>query len=187
MRYLGNRFKNKDTISTTENSNKTVNYLKKGRIGLSKIEDRIKELGLELPPPATPLANYVSVVRDGDLLYMSGAGAVIKGKALYTGKLGAEVSIEDGYDAARISALNLISILKKVLGDLDKVEQIVKLLGFVASTPDFYQQPAVINGASDVLAEVFGDKGKHARTAIGTSVLPMNMPVEIEMIVRIKD
>lgn len=156
-------------------------------IVLAKVEERIKELGIELPAPVMPLANYVSVVRDGNLLYMSGSGPFVGGKALYSGKLGAEVSIKDGYDAARVSALNLVSTLKRVLGDLDRVDQVVKLLGFVASAPDFYQQPDVINGASDLLVEVFGEKGKHARTALGTSVLPMNLPVEIEMIVRIKD
>ena len=134
----------------------------------------------------SPLASYVSVQRDGNTLYVSGSSVIKDGKPQMQGKLGAEITLEEGYKAARQTAINLIAVLKKELGDLDRVEQIVKLLGFVASTADFYEQPAVINGASDLLTEVFGEKGRHARTALAANVLPMNLPLEIEMIVRVE-
>jgi enamine deaminase RidA (YjgF/YER057c/UK114 family) len=151
------------------------------------IESKIKELGYELPPAPAPLANYVTINRSGNLLFTSGSGCFIDGKPLYQGRLGEDISIEQGYDAARITALNLLSIVKEELGDLNKVKKVVKLLGFVSSTNDFYNHPQVINGASDLLVEVFGEKGKHARSAIGTNVLPLNLPVEIEMVLEIKE
>ncbi|MBV7504862.1 RidA family protein [Bacillus sp. sid0103] len=151
------------------------------------IESKIIELGYELPPAPAPLANYVTINRSGNLLFTSGSGCFIDGKPLYQGKLGEDISIEQGYDAARITALNLLSIVKEELGDLNKVKKIVKLLGFVSSTNDFYNHPQVINGASDLLVEVFGEKGKHARSAIGTNVLPLNLPVEIEMVLEIEE
>lgn len=150
-------------------------------------EERIKELGLTLPEVSSPIGSYVTVKKQGDLLYLSGSGPIVGGKALYQGKVGAEISSEDAYEAARISALNLIAVLKHELGSLDKVKSIIKLLGFVACAPGFYSQPAAINGASDLLVEVFGEKGRHARSAIGVFSLPMNIPVEIEMIVETEE
>lgn len=147
------------------------------------IENRIEELGLTLPAAPTPMANYVTVRRSGKLLFFSGAGAFQDGKPVVFGRLGAELTLDEGYQAARLAGLNLIAQLKKELGDLDKVRQFVKVQAFVASTPDFVQQPAVMNGASDLFVEVFGDKGRHARTAVAAPVLPFNIPIEIEMIV----
>lgn len=149
-------------------------------------EKRLQELGIEIKEAVSPLANYVSVQRSGDLLFFSGAGPLRDGKPTMVGRLGENVTVEQGYTAAREGAVNLICALKGYLGDLDRVEQIVKLLGFVNCTPDFGAQPAVINGASDLFVEVFGEKGRHARSAVGTNALPMGIPVEVEMIVRIK-
>ena len=120
------------------------------------------------------------------MLYFSGAGPIKDGKAVMQGKLGKELTVEEGYEAAKMAAINLIAAMKRELGDLDQVDQILKLFGLVASADDFYQQPAVVNGASDLFAEVFGDRGKHARSAMGTNVLPLNLPLEIEIIVKIK-
>ncbi len=150
------------------------------------IENRLKELGLELPNVPTPLANYVPAVRTGNLIFFSGALPVADGKPVYVGKVGGELTLEEGYDAAKIAGLNLISNLKKQVEDLDKVVRILKLQIFVASAPEFYQQPAVANGASDLMVEVFGDKGRHARTAVAVPALPLNVPVEIEMIVEVE-
>ena len=149
-------------------------------------EKRLKELGIELPEATAPIANYVGVRRVGDLLYFSGAGPVRGGKPSVTGTLGKDLTIEQGYKAAREVAINLIASLKNAVGDLDNVEQFVKLLAFVRCTDDFENQPAVVNGASDLIVEVFGEKGRHARSALGTNALPMGIPVEIEMIVQVK-
>ncbi|MBR5474328.1 MAG: RidA family protein [Lachnospiraceae bacterium] len=154
---------------------------------MAQIEKRLEELGIVLPPAPSPMANYVSVQRSGNMLYFSGSGPMEGKTAIYQGRLGENLTVEEGYQAARISGLNLIAQLKRVVGDLDKVKQIVKVLAFVASAPDFYAQPAVMNGASDLFVEVFGEKGKHARSAVGTSVLPFGIPVEIEMIVEIEE
>src|SRR6056297_1516198 len=123
---------------------------------MAKIEKKLYELGIELPSLYEPVANYVSVRRTGNLLYLSGAGPMEDGEILYKGKVGQELDKEEGYCAARISALNMLSILKNELGDLDKIEKLIKLQGFVACSDDFYEQPYVINGASDVFVEVFG-------------------------------
>lgn len=154
---------------------------------MAQIEKRLEELGIVLPPAPSPMANYVSVQRSGNMLYFSGSGPMEGKTAIYQGRLGENLTVEEGYQAARISGLNLIAQLKRVVGDLDKVKQIVKVLAFVASAPDFYAQPAVMNGASDLFVEVFGEKGKHARSAVGTSVLPFGIPIEIEMIVEIEE
>jgi enamine deaminase RidA (YjgF/YER057c/UK114 family) len=154
---------------------------------MSLIEKRLEELGLELPESPSPVATYVSTRRAGNLLYTSGAGCVVDGRLVHSGKLGSDLGVEQGYEAARVTALNLLSLLKKELGDLDRIKQIVKVLGFVSSADDFYDQPKVINGASDLFVEVLGNKGKHARSAIGVNVLPMNLPVEIELIVEIEN
>lgn len=153
---------------------------------MATIENRLEELGIVLPDAPTPIANYVSVQQAGALLFLSGAGGILHGKPVYTGKVGEQVTLEQAKDAARIAGINLIASLKKYLNDLERVEQIVKLLGFVASTTDFYQQPAVIDGCSDLLVDVFGEKGKHARSAVAAPVLPMNIPVEIELIVKVR-
>lgn len=152
---------------------------------MSQIEKHMEELGLVLPTAPTPMANYVTCRRSGNMLYFSGAGAFQDGKPVVFGKVGAELTEEDGYQAARLAGLNLISQLKKEVGDLDRVKQFVKVLAFVASAPDFYHQPAVMNGVSDLFVEVFGEKGKHARSAVAVPQLPFNIPVEIEMIVEI--
>lgn len=152
-----------------------------------KIEKRLEELGIEIKEAVSPIANYVSVQQCGDVLYFSGAGPVRDGKASMVGRLGEQITIEQGYAAAREGAINLICAMKGYLGDLDRVEQIVKVLGFVNCTSDFGAQPAVINGASDLFVEVFGDKGRHARSAVGVNALPLGIPVEVEIIVKIKD
>ena len=152
---------------------------------MGKIEEKIKSMGLTIPETPKPVASYVTCVQTGKLVYTSGQGCKKDGVVAYQGKLGKDVTIEEGYEAAKIAILNALAILKGHLGSLDKIKRVVKLLGFVASTPNFDQQPKVINGASDLLLEIFGDKGLHARSAIGTNALPSNMPVEIEMIVEV--
>lgn len=147
------------------------------------IEQRIMELGIRLPTAPEPMANYVSVRRAGNMLYLSGAGPFLDGKPVIFGKIGAELSQEQGYEAARLAGLNLISQLRRELGELDRVRQFVKVQAFVASAPDFIQQPAVMNGASDVFAEVFGERGMHARTAVAVPVLPFNIPIEVDLVV----
>lgn len=151
-----------------------------------KVEQKLAELGIELPVTPEPIANYVGCKRVGNLVFVSGQGPIINGKQLYTGKVGGEVAQEDAYQAARACGINLLSQLKRFLGDLDAVKQIVHVKGFVASVNSFTNQPAVINGCSDLLVSVFGDeKGKHTRCALGTNVLPTDIPVEIEMIVEV--
>lgn len=145
-------------------------------------EQKLQELGLELPPSRKAAGTYVGCVRAGNLLFMAGQGV-----DQYRGKLGREWSVEDGYLAARQSMLNLLSTAKQELGELSKVKRIVKLLGFVNCTEDFTDQPKVINGASDLLVEIFGEKGRHARSAVGMAQLPNNTTVEIEMILEIED
>ena len=152
-----------------------------------KVEMKIKEMGLELPPAGTPIANFVPAVRTGNLVFLSGHGPGRYDGTLIKGKVGADLNVDEGYDAARQVALVLLGSLKAEIGDLDKVRRIVKLLGMVNCTPDFVDQPKVINGASDLLVEVFGEKGKHARSAVGMNALPMNISVEIEMIVEVEE
>lgn len=151
------------------------------------IEKKLAELGLTLPAAPTPMANYVTCRRVGNMLYFSGAGPFEEGKPAVFGKVGAELSQEQAYAAARLTGLNLIAQLKKELGDLDKVKQFVKVQAFVASAPDFMAQPAVMNGVSDLFAEVFGEAGKHARTAVAVPQLPFNIPIEVEMIVEVTE
>ena len=150
------------------------------------VEERLKELGLELPSAAKPMANYVPAVRTGNLVFLSGHGPLEKDR-LITGKLGSDLTVEEGYQAARLVAVGLLGSLKDLIGDLERVRRIVKLLGLVNSEPTFLEQPQVINGASDLLVEVFGDRGRHARSAVGTNSLPVNIAVEIEMIVEVED
>jgi enamine deaminase RidA (YjgF/YER057c/UK114 family) len=152
-----------------------------------QIEARLKELGVELPSAITPVANYVPAVRAGNLVFLSGHGPFRKDGTLVTGKVGADLTVEQGYETARLIATGLLGSLKAEIGDLEKVKRIVKLLGFVNCTAEFADQPKVINGASDFLVEVFSEKGKHARSAVGTNALPMNIAVEIEMIVEVEE
>jgi enamine deaminase RidA (YjgF/YER057c/UK114 family) len=151
-----------------------------------QIETKLREMGIELPQAVTPVANYVPAVRTGNLVFLSGHGPIKEDSSLITGKVGSDLTTEQGYAAARRIAIGLLGSLKAEIGDLDKVKQIVKLLGLVNCAPDFTDPPKVINGASDLFVEVFGDKGKHARSAVGTNALPFNIAVEIEMIVEIE-
>ena len=151
-----------------------------------QVEARLKELGIDLPPAITPVANYVPAAKTGNLIFLSGHGPVKEDGTLITGKVGADLTVEQGYETARRIAIGLLGTLKAETGDLDRIKRIVKLLGFVNCTAEFADQPNVINGASDFLVEVFGEKGKHARSAVGTNALPFNIAVEIEMIVEIE-
>lgn len=156
-------------------------------IKMNKVEKKLKELGIDLPQGPEPLANYVSVQKAGDIWFFSGAGPLKEGKATIIGRLGETLTTEEGYRAARDAGINLIAALKKALdGEWDRLEQIVKVQAFVSSTTDYYEQPNVVNGVSDLFGEVFGKSGKHARTAVGVNVLPFNIPVEVEMIVKVK-
>jgi enamine deaminase RidA (YjgF/YER057c/UK114 family) len=151
------------------------------------IDKRLAELGIALPTPAKPIANYVPWVRTGNLVFISGQGAVRDGKIEYTGKVGDTLSVEDAIASARLTAINVIAHLRDACGgDLDRVMRIVKLLGFVNCTPTFGEQPKIINGASDLMVEVFGDKGRHARSAVGAPALPFNLSVEVEAIAEIE-
>lgn len=151
-----------------------------------KTEQRLKELGIELAPAIGPLANYVNAVRTGNLLYLAGKGPGLPGRPMPSGKVGRDFTIEQGYQYARQTGLSLIAVMKAELGDLDKVTRIVKVLGMVNATPEFGHQPEVINGCSDLFVEVFGDRGKHARSAVGMGSLPRGIPVEIEVIVEVE-
>ena len=154
---------------------------------MSLIDKRLAELGIVLPTPAKPIANYVPWVRTGNLIYISGQGAVKDGKIEYTGKVGDTLSIEDAIASARLTAINIIAHLRDACGgDLDRVKRIVKLLGLVNCTPAFGEHPKVINGASDLMVEVFGDKGRHARSAVGAPSLPFGLSVEVEAIAEIE-
>jgi len=150
-----------------------------------KVEARLQELGLELPSPAAPVGNYVPAVRTGNLVFLSGHGPIGKDRVI-AGKLGKDLPVEEGYEAAKIVALGLLGSLKDLIGDLDKVRRVVKLLGMVNCDSVFMEQPRVINGASDLLVEVFGERGKHARSAVGMNALPFGIAVEIEMIVEVE-
>ncbi len=152
-----------------------------------KVEERLKELGVELPKPATPLAAYVPYTRTGNLIYISGQDCRVNGELRYKGKVGEDVTEEQAYEAARIAAINLLAILKSAIGDLDKVKKIVNLHGYVNSAKGFARQPMVVNGASEFLVEVFGDKGKHSRCALSCNELPFDTPVEVEMIAEVED
>ena len=151
-----------------------------------EIEKKLKELGITLPKPPEPVAAYIPAVQVGDLLFLSGSTCYVDGEFLYTGRVGEELTLEEGYAAARQTALNLLSVIQATLGDLDRVERIVKLNGYVNSAREFDRQPEVINGASELLEEVFGECGRHARTSLGVSALPAHIPVEIELIVQVR-
>jgi len=146
---------------------------------------RLHELGLELPELRLPIGEYVSAVRAGNLLFVSGHGPIRNRERVYIGRLGAELTLEDGREAAKLVILNLLCTVQNALGSLDRVQRVVKLLAFVNSALDFHDQPKVIDSASELLVAVFGEQGRHARSAIGTSVLPFNIAVEIEAVFEI--
>ncbi|MFI2237973.1 RidA family protein [Streptomyces chrestomyceticus] len=154
---------------------------------MSAVEDRLAELGLKLPQVVPPLAAYQPAVRSGAYVHTSGQLPMVDGALPVTGKVGAEVSPEQAKELAATCALNALAAVKSVVGDLDKIVRVVKVVGFVASAPDFTGQPGVINGASELLGEVLGDKGVHARSAVGVAVLPIDAPVEVEMQVEVAD
>lgn len=147
--------------------------------------ENLKKLGIELPSVSAPIANYVKYVQTGNLVYLSGHGPLQNNGNYTIGKLGKNVSNEQGYEAARITGIQLLATLQSAIGDLSRVKRIVKILGLVNCTDDFTEQPKIINGCSDLMVAVFGEIGKHARSAIGTNALPMGMAVEVEMIVEI--
>ena len=149
------------------------------------IEEKLKELGIELKTPPSPVANYIPVQQTGNLIYLSGQGPRNESGDFISGKVGSDITAEEAYELARNTAINLVSAMKSYLGSLDKVKKIVKVFGMVNSTSDFSDHPKVINGCSDFFVEVFGDKGRHARSAVGMGSLPNNMAVEIEIIVEV--
>jgi enamine deaminase RidA (YjgF/YER057c/UK114 family) len=151
-----------------------------------EIEERLAAAGITLPHVPKPVATYLPAVRSGNLLFLSGQLCTVDGELKYKGKVGKDVTLEDAREAAKAAAINLLAVIKQQTGRLDKVKRIVKVVGFVAGEPGFTDQPKVINGASDFLAEIFGDRGTHARSAVGVSSLPLDVPVEIEMIVEIE-
>lgn len=153
----------------------------------SNIDKRLTELGITLPPPGAPGGNYVPFVVVGELAFMAGQVAREAGKMKYTGKVGRDLSVEEGAAAAKLCAVNLLAQLKAACGgDLDRVERCVRLGGFVNSPPDFFEHPKVVNGASDLMVEVFGERGQHARTAVGVAALPMDSAVEVEAVFLLK-
>jgi enamine deaminase RidA (YjgF/YER057c/UK114 family) len=149
-------------------------------------EARAQELGLDLSHPAAPVANYVPAVTTGNLVFLSGKGPMRPDGTMAAGKVGADISVDEAYEAARLVGIQLLAALKEHVGSLDNVSRVVKVLGMVNSAPDFGGQPKVINGCSDLMVAVFGDAGKHARSAVGMGSLPGQIPVEIEMIVEIE-
>lgn len=151
------------------------------------IEAQLKAKGIVLTPPSSPIANYVNAVRVGNLLYLSGKGPSRPDGSNVTGKVGKDLNLEQGYQAARLVGINHLSVLKAELGNLRKVKRIVKVLGMVNCENSFTDHPKVINGYSDLMVEVFGDKGKHARSAVGMGSLPNNISVEVEVIVEVED
>jgi enamine deaminase RidA (YjgF/YER057c/UK114 family) len=151
---------------------------------MSVVEARLEKMKVVLPPAGPPAANYVSAVRTGSLVFLAGQGPLKDGR-LTTGKLGRELTVEEGYAAARLTVINLLSALRAEIGDLDRVRRIVKVFGMINCTPEFEEHPKVLNGASDLLVEAFGERGKHARVAVGLAALPFGMAVEIDMIAEV--
>jgi enamine deaminase RidA (YjgF/YER057c/UK114 family) len=158
-----------------------------GTLFAQDAESRLKEKGIVLIAPTSPVANYVNVVRVGNLLYLAGKGPQKADNTYITGKVGKDLTIEQGYEAARLAAISHLAVIKNEIGSLNKVKRIVKVLGMVNCTEDFKDQPKVINGYSDLMVEIFGDKGKHARSAVGMYALPFNMAVEVEVIVEVEE
>ena len=149
-------------------------------------EHKLTQLGIQLPSPPQPVATYVPAVQAGDLLFLSGVIPFRDGKLVLAGKLGADLTVEQGYEAARIALLNALAIVRKELGTLDRVKKVVRMVGHVASADGFVQQPAVVNGASDLLVKIFDDAGRHARVAVGAAELPLNAPIELEIILQVR-
>ena len=150
-------------------------------------DKKLKDLNIQLIPPTKPVANYVKAVRSGNLIFLAGHGPSKADGTNITGKVGKDLTIEQGVEAARITAISLLSTLKAEVGDLNKVKRIVKVTGWVNCPPDFFDQPKVMNGCSDLLVAVFAEKGKHARAALGANSLPFNFAVEIEMVIEVED
>ncbi|MGH7257837.1 MAG: RidA family protein [Nitrospiraceae bacterium] len=150
------------------------------------IEARATELGLEFPTPPKPLASYIPAVQVGELLFLSGVLPLRNGQLLVTGKIGRDLTVDQGREAARLAVLNALAIARSELGTLDRIKRVVRMVGHVASGEGFVQQPAVINGASDLLVELFGEAGRHARVAVGAAELPLNSPVELELIFMVR-
>ena len=150
-------------------------------------EEKLSQLNIQLPRLSSPVASYVHVVRSGNLLFLAGKGPQQPGGEYIKGRLGVDLSAEQGYEAAKLTGVIQLAVIKDAVGSLSKVKRIVKVNGFVNSAPNFYDHPKVINGFSDLMIAVFGEKGKHARTSLGVAALPMNMAVEIEMIVEVED
>jgi enamine deaminase RidA (YjgF/YER057c/UK114 family) len=153
---------------------------------MSRIELKLKELGILLPEPAKPVAAYIPAKQSGKLVFTAGQLPMVQGELISKGLLGQDVEIEEANKAARICTLNALAAIKGLVGDLDRIKQIVRVVGYVASVPTFTQQPAVVNGASELLLEIFGESGKHARSAVGMAVLPLNASVEIELTVEVE-
>jgi len=154
---------------------------------ISSPEEALNKLGISLPEASSPVANYVNGVQTGNLIFLSGKGPLKPDGTNITGKVGTSLSIEEGYEAARLTGINQLAVLKAMLGDLNRVKRVVKVLGMVNASPDFTDHPKVINGYSDLMVAVFGDKGQHARAAVGMGSLPGNIAVEIEMIVEVEE
>lgn len=151
------------------------------------IEQKLQSMGMTLPEVAKPVAGYVPAVRSGNLVYTSGQLPTTGGRLHYRGKVGGEVDEDTAYEASRIAALNALAAVKSVIGDLDKIVRVVRVMGYVSSAMGFNNQPAVVNGASDFLKELFGDAGQHARSAIGVFQLPLDAPVEVELLVEVRE
>lgn len=149
-------------------------------------EEHVKSLGIAIPKPATPVGAYVLAVQDGMLLFTAGQGPVREGVTVFKGKVGQDLTVEQAYEAAKLAALNCLAAAKSVLGSLDRIERIVKVNGYVNSAPGFTDQAKVMNGASDLLAQIFGEKGRHARTSVGVSALPMDIAVEVDLVLACK-
>ena len=154
---------------------------------MSGYEEKLNKMGITLPRTSKPAAAYIPAKKVGNLVFCSGQGPSVEGKLIHRGKVGVEKTVEEGYEAAKICALNCLAAVRDLVGSLDEIEEIVQVRGFVNSAPDFGEQPEVINGASELLEKIFGEKGKHARCALGTSSLPRNITVELEMIVKVKE
>ena len=150
-------------------------------------EDKLKELGIELPEAPDPLGSYIPVVRTGNLVFLSGMLPLIQGKLTRQGKVGRDINLDVAGEDARVATVNALSVLKAHIGSLDKVKRCIKITGYVASDPDFLEQPKVLNAASDLIFEIFGERGKHVRTTVGVNVLPFNSPIEIEFIFEVQD
>ena len=154
---------------------------------MNDVNLKLIELGLKLPEIPNPVAAYVNAQQVGNLIYTSGQLPIIKGELISRGLLGKDVNIDEGIAAAKVCILNALAVIESIVGDLNQIKQVVKLSGYVASDPTFTQQPLVINGASELLINIFGEKGRHARVAVGAAALPLNAPVEIELFVEIQN